>query len=449
MKNETPKILIYSRRGIELWSSTLCDYLTKNGFSVYTFSELRNISDITLADNFYKYYSSNTEKSKFSAIEIIEIVKRCRLLRSLPIVNAKIYINSMSLALDYLIDNHNPNFIIGLRVDSYVLDLLERKCQLLGIKYVGIWKSAFIKNYSFITSRGELNFLGFQDNKVLNKAKILDKTFKATSISNNYEFSIYQNLKIKIYYIFRSYFHFFYRYAISDKLGYRYLTNGIHVPEYRLNLFELNYNKFIKNDWNSYLNNNLITKNIFIALQVNPESTIDYYVKDLGLIEYEKVIIKILNNFSKSDYRIFIKDHPNMFGRRNFSFLNKISSYDNVRFLPYHIDSTYLLDRVFITFTWSGTVSVQAALNNKISIVVNPPYFVENLFLQIHSIQDIDNIINKINNFKFPSNLESRQDELITLINSSLLKGELNFRNIDKNLYQSILELIIKLNSHL
>ena len=68
-----------------------------------------------------------------------------------------------------------------------------------------------------------------------------------------------------------------------------------------------------------------------------------------------------------------------MFGRRNFSFLNKISSYDNVRFLPYHIDSTYLLDRVFITFTWSGTVSVQAALNNKISIVVNPPYFVENL----------------------------------------------------------------------
>lgn len=446
MKTNNSKILIYSRRGTELWSNSLCDYLVKNGFNACTFSELRNISDISLADNFYKTYS---EKSKYSENEIYEIIKRCRLLRSLHFSKAKMFVIAMSEALDFLLYDYNPNFIIGLRVDSYVLDLLERKCKLLGIKYIGIWKSAFSNNYSFVTSRGELNFLGLQNNKVINKLDISEESFKATSISNNLDYSVYRSLKIKLYYIFRSYFHLIYSYIISDKFGYRYLTNGIHVPEYRLNLLELNYGKFVKNDWNSFLTNNSIKKNIFIALQVNPESTIDYYVKDLQLIEYENVIIKMLDHFSKSDYRIFIKDHPNMFGRRKFSFLNKISSYTNVRFVPYEIASSYLLDRVFITFTWSGTVSVQAALRSKISIVVNPPYFVEKLFLQIHSINDIDNILNKIASFDFPLDLESRQDELISLINSSLIKGQLNFENIDINLFNSILELVDNKNSPL
>lgn len=433
-------VLIYSRRGLEKWANELSDFFNKKNIISSIFSELRNFSDYGLADNFYLHFGllANYYDDKTTD----EIICRCRLLRSLDKSKAYSMINAMAYSINEMFDKLNPQVIVSLRVDSYVLDIVEREAKKRGIEYLGLWKSAFKKGYFFITSRGELINLRDKYNNVINEKDIVNEAFKAVSINDSAGFTVFKSFTTKLYYIFRSYFLLLYRYMDRDIHGYRYLTNSLTVPEYQVNLWENDFKKFVKSDWNSLLLNTPSNKKIFIALQVNPESTIDYYVNDLNLIRYEDVLLKIISHFENTGYIIFIKDHPNMFGRRSFSFLRKITNNKHVRFIPYEVSSNYILKNLDIVFTWSGTISIQAVLAKKIAVVVNPPYFVDDLYIQIREYSDISRMVQMIEKFDLNSNDESKRTSLIQLINSSLYEGDLNFINIDQNLFNSLYRLI-------
>ena len=437
-------ILVYSRKGIAKWANNLVFFLNSKGVQSSSFSELRMGSNFSLTNSFYNAIKYNKIYNHYDEIEINNIIIRCRLLRSLRRELAIKMILAMDYSVNILFDETNPKYIVSLRVDSYVLDLIERSSKKRGIIFLGIWKSAFIKGYFFVTSRGELNYLRPTFEQVVCENDITNPKFKAVSIKGSKNFNTVSNFKIKLYDLFRSYYLSIFKYIIKDRLGYRYLTNSFMIPEYSVNITELSYDAFIKDDWSILLNNNDSNKNIFIALQVNPESTIDYYVNDLNLINYEKVLIDFIKQFDNTEYFIFIKDHPNMYGRRNHKFFKEITSFHNVRLVPYEISSNYILEHTKIVFTWSGTISVQAVLADKISLVVNPPYYVEGMYIQIKSINDIQNIVKLISDYKFPQDFTEKKTELLNLINSSLYCGDLNFKNPDNKLYKSVLDIINK-----
>lgn len=437
-------ILVYCRKGTSKWAKEFVQFLKYEGLNSYSFSELKFGSNISLSTSFYNAIDCNKSYSNYDDIELNDIIVRCRLLRSLPRKLAVKMIMAMDYSVNSMFDEVKPNYIVSVRVDSYVLDIIERSSKKRGIIFLGIWKSAFKKGYFFVTSRGELNYLRPAFENVVNENDITNPEFKAVSIVKSKNFSNLKSLKIKLYDLARSYHLSVVKYLINDTLGYRYLTNSLVIQEYGVDITRICYKKFIKDDWSYLLESSNVDKNIFIALQVNPESTIDYYVNDLELIKYEQVLVKFIQRFQNTEYLLFIKDHPNMYGRRNHKFLNTITSFHNVRLVPYEISSNHILEFTKVVFTWSGTISVQAALAGKIPLVVNPPYFIDGLYIQLKSINDIDNIIKLISDFKFPFNFNEKKGELLNLINSSLYVGDLNFKVADKVLFKSVLSIIMK-----
>jgi len=435
-------ILVYCRKGTFKWANEFVQFFKLEGENSYSFSELKFGSNLSLYSAFYYAIDFNKSYNNFDDIEINDIIARCRLLRSLPRKLAVKMIIAIDYSVNSMFDEVNPKYIVSLRVDSYVLDIIERSSKKRGIIFLGIWKSAFKMRYFFVTSRGELNYLQVSFENVVKENDITNRDFKAVSIIKSKKFTKLESLKIKIYDLARSYYLTAVKYLLNDRLGYRYLTNSFIVQDYNISLMEISYDKFIKDDWRHLLESKNLDKNIFVALQVNPESTIDYYVNDLELVDYEVVLIKFIESFVNTDYFIFIKDHPNMYGRRNYKFLKEITSFHNVRLVPYEISSNYILEFTKIVFTWSGTISVQAVLADKISLVVNPPYYIDGMYIQIKCLNDIRNIVKLISDHKFPEDFRAKKNQLLSLINSSLYLGDLNFKNPDKRLFKSVLAII-------
>jgi hypothetical protein len=185
VNKEEINVLVYSRRGLGKWSKELSLFLKSNKINSSTFSELRNFSDNNLIEEFYSFFNLKNNKKFYNEFIYSEIICRCRLLRSLERRMAISMIDAMAYSVNQLLEKVNPKFIISLRVDSYVLDIVDREAKKRGIEYLGVWKSAFKKGYFFVTSRGELGHLKENFVQVINKNDIVNDEFKAVSILNS------------------------------------------------------------------------------------------------------------------------------------------------------------------------------------------------------------------------------------------------------------------------
>ena len=178
------------------------------------------------------------------------------------------------------------------------------------------------------------------------------------------------------------------------------MTTGKNVPEYNVKFSNWRVSQLINRNWEEILRNSHDEKTLFIGLQVNPESTIDYYVKDIELSNYRKILPLIIESFLSNGFKIFIKDHPNMFGMRDFEFIDGLVEKDDVILVPYDVSSNYFIKNCTSTFTWTGTIGLQSALAGKCPIVVEPTYFLEGYFVLLNDINKIKDLPHLVENYK-------------------------------------------------
>jgi hypothetical protein len=297
-------------------------------------------------------------------------------LRSFEYDRAVAFIGAAEATVEKFIETARPTLVVAPRIDTYLLDVLERKLHQGGSRYLGVWRSAFQKNKFFLTNRGEIH----QINDPIDEecADFIEKVghmgFKATSLSDA-SFSNSQLFLTHGQRLARDGALEVIRRLGTLKVGYRELATGFHVEDYRCPPRSWSGNISADEQIRKLLRSDC--KKIFIALQVNPESTIDYYSKNVSLIEIGSTLRECVKAFVGQGFTVIIKDHPNMFGRRNFSQMNTLIDHETVFLANYAMTSNEILAGCQAVFTWSGTVAVQAYFNSIPCITICSPFAVD------------------------------------------------------------------------
>lgn len=453
------RVLLYTRHNMTKWIRYVAANLTFAS-STIIMSELRNEGDVSTVDDFNRYYhqSDIAEQAvtKFGESACNDIILRCRLLRSLDRRKSLKMIGSTWRACDDLIKEVNPDLFVGLRIDSYVLDVIDRILRERGIPYIGLWRAALVPNMIFFTTRGEHIPLREPTEEEVEKCilSIIDHGFKATSLRKDAKYDFLTFFKKRIYYTGRDIFLDIQRWIERDPLGYRYLTSGRHVAEYKVGLRDWRVVKCMDWDWQKIFETIPFEKRVFIGLQVNPEATIDYYVKNLELIDYQGVLMRLVKVLGDAGYKIFVKDHPNMFGQRRLQFYESLSASggDSVVFLPYDVSSNYLVKNSYITYTWTGTIGLQSAMDGNCPVIVDPTYYIPGPFLKIQTLADIDQLPLKIGSFIPPSDIDNTRRELARRILRSFIPGSMKYKEFaegDPNAIKETTAFISSLNFYL
>ncbi len=444
------KVLFYTRNNLTDWSSFLSNHLS-TPTEILTVSEINGIGDYSLQDEFYNAMSSSYSKNfaidRFGLAACEDMIARCRLLKNIDEKIALKMIGSMTMSIEKLLDNFQPQFFLSLRVDSYVLDIFSKILEERKIKYLGLWKAALLEEHFFFTTSGEhVTYETIDEKKVEGVYEsITSNSFKATSIVSTNRFSLMTFAGKWIYYLARDFLLTIYSKLVSDAYGYRYMTTGRNVPEYNVKLSNWMVNSLVNKNWEKILSESASSDSLFIGLQVNPESTIDYYVKNIELIDYKKVLMNMVDQFTKQGFKVFLKDHPNMFGMRDYNFIKKLISYENVVFIPYEIPSNFFVEKCSATFTWTGTIGLQSALAGKCPIVVEPTYYLEDYFLKLDSIDSIKDLPSLVRDFR--SSIQSSEEgkKLLRHAMNTYLPGTmqpLKFNPDNKDLVEGTLILV-------
>jgi hypothetical protein len=315
-------------------------------------------------------------RPSFADCELNEIVRRCRVLRSMEYDRAISFIGAAELIVDRFIEQKGPTLVVAPRIDTYLLDVLERKLHLRGVRYLGVWRSAFQRDTFFLTNRGEIHAINepTDDACIDLIAQVGDMQFKATSLSQT-DYSTANLLLNHGRRISRDVALEAIRKCGVLKVGYRELATGFHTEDYRCPPSSWIGRFSSDEDIRSVLRSH--NKKIFVALQVNPESTIDYYCSNLDLIDIDATLTACVNAFVREGFTVIIKDHPNMFGRRNFTSINALLDGEKVFLARYGLTSNEILSGCDAVFTWSGTVAVQAYFNAIPCITICSPFAVD------------------------------------------------------------------------
>jgi hypothetical protein len=422
------KIGFYTRHKLQKYTFALANEVSKKN-DAFIFSE-DNLHDARILNTeIYFDYSGLVEN--FSDIEINDIIIRCRVLRSLNKDLAFKLIQRANLSVCGMFHYYSPTVIVSPRIDNYYLDILNRVCIRRDIKFIGLWRSAFIKGSFFLTSRGDFNKVRNPNiNEVYELIQIINHDeFKGTSIGTIKFQKIRALFRFSKLFIRACVLEFIRRIS-SNKFRYRELATRFFVNEYKVRFRDIffRYNGFNINVHDFFQKKRPI---VFLALQVNPESTIDYYTQNLDFISIAEVLPQIVKIFISSGYDVVIKDHPNMIGNRTMSLFKDLFSFrDNLCIAPTETDSTFLIKKSDITFTWSGTVAIQAVMMKKKAICVCVPYYLNiNSFYRINSTLDLINLLNTLDFHNDPIASNEQIFSLAEHILSSHLPGDIYSHN--------------------
>lgn len=357
-------ILIYVRK----WNKEyFTDVITKTftDCRIIYYSDFKELGNIWTGDFIYSeqkadYNLDETEKR--------DIYQRCRFLRTRDYENADVLITKLYCGLMDYFNHHNIDLIITQIIDCYTLDVLCRT----GIKQkipVISFVQNFIRGYSRFTIRGEridlnrdvtadeieavynmLNNDSYKPDFSLNKRVYRTDLFKRW-VKNWVKCNIYYKFKMMI---------------TSDKDNYHYnAAAGDFTQILKRTSDTLFYTL-------NTLDNNM--EYVYLPLHFTPEATVDYWCKELENVDYEKSIIDFINSFPDK-FCILIKEHPAMFGRRNFDFYEVLLNRENVKLVHPYEDSNKILGIVDTVIVHTGSVGVEALLRNKRVLCLTENYY--------------------------------------------------------------------------
>jgi hypothetical protein len=418
-------IYVYSRQKLNNWVKEFIKnfkYSEVHVFSEYDFKYSNGYNFYPIFIHNLSSLAKDTILLPYNDTELNDIIQRCRLLRSMKKEDSINFIKSAFISIEQFIDTTKVDIFISPRIENYIFDLMERSLKRKNKRFIGLWRSAFLKNHFFFTNRGEtISVREPGDDEVISFInKIGNISFKATSINGKVNIFTFLNKYFK--YLFRDTALEILRQLWHYKYNFRELATRYHCIDYKVPLFNIVPNSISSITLNKILNNGKLK--IFIALQVNPEATIDYYCKNINFINIPDTLDNIISKFSNAGFDVIIKDHPNMNGRRNFYHINNFTKkYKNVYIVPSKISSNYLLNHCNCVFTWSGTISIQSYFNSISTISIAPPFY-QNLpnFYILNNYDELNLIIKNIQDNNIIINYDNKKT-LAKYILSTHLKG--------------------------
>ncbi|WBU40026.1 hypothetical protein [Marinobacter alkaliphilus] len=374
-------VLIYARP----WNEAQFYDLANRTWPKTSVGIISEHSDVDQSGFFKYFYSYFEESKKYSNIlpyiefdndEVSSIVIRCRLLRSIPYSLALQLIFSASNAINQVLDEQHPNYVLSVTVDSYIIDLLARLSRKKGARFIGL-APTFVNGYFRITERGEkaVNREVSADEVESVLAMLTDQKYKPQWLAPDRGTIRKKAVKLWARNLVKPMWFAFYSRWKNDPLNAHYMTTDIVSRRY-LSLFPRLYNEVGKvADVQTAIEKDTRTS-VFLPLQMSPEATIDYWSSDLSWIDYEEKILSTVKRQSEK-HLFIVKEHPNVFGFRTPGFYDELRQINNVVLVNPEVSSNDLLQICDSVLVCTGTVGFEALVRGKAVFSSSEPFYAE------------------------------------------------------------------------
>jgi hypothetical protein len=385
---------------------------------------------LDLMELFYRYLDSDKPREElFTVDEFSEMIVRDRYLRSLDVLKAQKMIRAMSYAVEDALDKINPDVILSIMTDNYIMALFERiQTRRKGL-YIGTVVS-LLDGYSRLTRSGELwQCRDVSDQEVGEvysslmvenfKPEILKGVWIPQNKSQIFKAYIKEKVKNLVFPVLKT--------LKRDPLNFHYnCLHGVGATSDQLS--KLFFEKYFDHNWLDVAKQYDCEKTVLIPMQFNPESSIDYMCQNLDHIDHDQVIIDLLKRIPK-DRLVLLKEHPAMVGKKDVNFYKKLKAFSNVQLISPLENMRVVLEYCGHVITWSGSTGLEGRLLGKnIMCLQLPYYYAEGFFHLVHHLDEIPMLLEK-------SVSKSEEDgrKIIKSLLAGCIKGQVKFIDFDEN----------------
>lgn len=389
--------------------------------------------DLNVMPSFYRYYQSQDTAGfavdKIGVLTCEEIIKRCRLLRNIDRQLALKKIGAMWLAIDEAIEKIQPDLLLSFLIDFYPVDILQRLLAQRNIRFIGL-SGGILKNTVTFSALGEYNFVREPALAELDRAlaEMMTPTF-APSVVATKKYNLSRFVKTKLIWNARHWLLSLRSLQYRDPLNPEYMTTSKPGDDYYIRWQDRKVVDYMDAEWEQKLQAVPFDKRVFVGLQYNPECSTDYWIRDVRLADWISSLTEITKVLTENGFTVFLKDHPVMFGLRRTDVYDRLSEITGVVFVPYEVKSQQLIEQCKTTFTWTGTIGIQAALAGRCPITSTTYYRTEEDFIHLDTWEDIASLPEKIDRFQLPQEkeLEVVRRRVIHRLCSSTVPASINW----------------------
>lgn len=358
-------ILIYTRPWFKDFYEVLgAQFKNFFGCKVVFFSdyEMHNVFNISPFKKNIKKKKHN--KKLFDHYE--DVLKRDRLLRNIK------KNKSLSIVLEYeknierFLNNYDIKFIFSATIDQFAIDLCYQYCLKKKIPFIGYHLSV-LPDYTLLTARGESNF--FRD---VDKSEV-DQCVEKISLENFRPAYIPRKSRIRIVGIsrviknFLRIPYFLFKDIFTSKYNYHFKWNilgSFFLIRFR-NIIPIfnTYKKHHKND----------KYDLYIPLQFHPECNSEYWGRSSHYRSYHKEIIEFCKKYS--NYKICVKEHPNMIGLRSNNFYKELMK-TGVTILDVGEDNRTIIKSSKVVVTYNSSVGIEGLVDGSNIFCMTDAYYI-------------------------------------------------------------------------
>jgi hypothetical protein len=206
-------------------------------------------------------------------------------------------------------------------------------------------------------------------------------------------------------------------------------------------------------DWQARIAEVPRERRIFLGLQLFPEASMDYWLKSTGMLAHDDLIVRYCEVLGQAGHRIFVKDHPLQFGFRQRELFKRLAKLPFVTLVPYDVPANMLIGLCSVSVTFTGTIGFQAALAGLCSVAADPYYAIEERFVLIRSVEDIEGLVEKLARWRSPEDLAAARREIMRHLAAISVEGDyFGWRKFDpanQAARESVEPLARSVNTHL
>ena len=430
------RALIWAIHRTEAWWAYVGAAMGFDHVTVLT--DKRGKGDRSVTDDFYAAYrrlhrAGAGASAVLDEAEVADVIARCRVLRWLPLRQARAMALAMAEAMDSVMAAERPDVVLSFPIDSYVSDVLARRARARGVPYFEVTASA-LPDMSMLMHRGRLITTAAEPDAAAVDARIheiADPLFTPAYVQGQAAYTVGR--------FYRTLAKFRLRAAVfralaslhRDPLNLHYLdaqpTLG-HKARWR----DARVTEMVEADWDEKLAAFPDDRRVLFGLQLFPEAAIDYWVEDLDLLRHEDMLVEVARRLTAAGYQIVVKDHPLQFGFRQTQLLDRLKAFPNVVIVPYEVSGNALLARCGVNVTATGTLGLQAGLLGRQSVTGEAYYATEGDFVVLKRPADVDGLVEALDRHGAPPSLHDRQARIVArLLRGSFDADFFSFRGFD------------------
>lgn len=394
-------------------------------------SEYRGQGELCFMDDYRQRLRKGTDDGRVSAEFGVgateEVVARCRVLRHLPYADAVRRADAMCGTLAQLVQKEGIGIVVGMMVDFFTLDLLERLVVREGGAFAGLVGSVLVPQSMVFSSRGEhrpVRSVGDEEVEA-GLARVKAKAF-APFVRYDPNAGRLKFAKVWARERIREHGLALVRMLPAYQEVPQLAMTGEFVPDIAVRWRDYGVVRLADAEWHRRLAAAPTGRRMFMALHVHPEASTDYWVRhDHRLIDFERVTINAVDSLTRAGWLVLVKDHPNMFAYRKQAFMQRLLAHPGVVLVPSHVPAQHLIMECDATFTFQGTVGLQSALMGKRSVVVGQPYYyLPGRFLPLMSLAEVENVGARLDQFAVAGDVVENQRMIMRHCLEAVVPGD-------------------------